>query len=117
MNGVVKRSVATTANRTFYFDSSFNHTGFALNSIQFRPLVTESFYEYDAGGNRTRERTIKNGTTYQDAHTNYDALGRLTQVRDKLYTLSYGYDAVGNRRRAVSSYYDEIKGARLNLST
>ena len=30
VNGIVKRSVATTANRSFYFDSSFNHTGFAL---------------------------------------------------------------------------------------
>ncbi|MCB5191277.1 hypothetical protein LG198_11115, partial [Methylobacillus arboreus] len=34
-NGVVMRTVNTTANRTFYFDSSFNSVGFALNHIFF----------------------------------------------------------------------------------
>ncbi|HEY8086067.1 MAG TPA: hypothetical protein VIE69_10765, partial [Methylophilaceae bacterium] len=34
-NGVVLRSVATTAGRTFYFDSSLYSSGYALNNIQF----------------------------------------------------------------------------------
>ncbi|MBI2308441.1 MAG: LysM peptidoglycan-binding domain-containing protein [Rhodocyclales bacterium] len=108
LNGVVKRTVATTTGRTFYFDSALYTSGFKLNNIEFRRITSDdTFYEYDAAGNRTRERYTKGGVSYQDSTLSFDSLGRMTQVRDNRYTLTYSYDANGNRRRAQSSYYDE----------
>ena len=66
----------------------------------------ETFYAYDAAGNTVQERYTLNGTVHQDANTTYDALGRVTQVQDKEFTLNYGYDSVGNRRFTQTSYTD-----------
>jgi hypothetical protein len=38
-NGVVLRTVATTAGRQFFCDSSFNEVGGVLNDIRFGPLT------------------------------------------------------------------------------
>lgn len=67
---------------------------------------SETYYSYDAAGNTTQERYTENGVIYQDARTTYDALGRVIEVQDNAFTLTYGYDAVGNRRFTKTGYYD-----------
>jgi hypothetical protein len=42
INGVVKRTVTTTANRTFYLDSSFYEKGASVNSVEFLNSVGQS---------------------------------------------------------------------------
>jgi YD repeat-containing protein len=71
-------------------------------------LGTESSYEYDAAGHRTRERfkKISNGEIYQDVRTSYDELGRVSKLVDNRYNQTYSYDAAGNRRRTLSNYFD-----------
>src|SRR5205814_114105 len=42
----------------------------------------ETYMEYDAAGNRTRERHTKNGRIYRDERSSYDELERLKTVKD-----------------------------------
>ncbi|MEZ0604617.1 LysM peptidoglycan-binding domain-containing protein [Paraburkholderia sp. IW21] len=69
-------------------------------------------YEYDNDGNRTYEglQLIAGGTVLSAASITYDALNRVTSITDPLYTVSYEYDAVGNRRRMFADYHDALDG-------
>jgi YD repeat-containing protein len=73
----------------------------------------DTSYDYDAAGNRTRERNTQlskidyvTWETYQDATVQYDALGRITHVNDIHANITYDYDAVGNRRHTNATYDD-----------
>ncbi|RHW16875.1 LysM peptidoglycan-binding domain-containing protein [Sphingomonas gilva] len=81
-------------------------------------------YEYDEGGNRTREKhavtghyyDYYNGTatsytiSHQDAEAEWDALGRMTSYADTgvsgsaPVTVAYEYDLVGNIRHVLADY-------------
>ncbi|MES2536207.1 MAG: LysM peptidoglycan-binding domain-containing protein [Pseudomonadota bacterium] len=81
-------------------------------------MNSEANYEYDANGNRIFEgyssATAQSGGTrtyFQQSIAAYDALNRLTQVTDPRYVIRYEYDAVGNRRRVVSTYNDGVNGS------
>ncbi|MEO6938252.1 MAG: LysM peptidoglycan-binding domain-containing protein [Collimonas sp.] len=69
-----------------------------------------AFYEYDGDGNRTYEsyRSIANAYVYTQAQVEYDALNRVTSIKDLLYSVSYEYDAVGNRRHMAATYHDYV---------
>ncbi|KGB98446.1 LysM peptidoglycan-binding domain-containing protein [Burkholderia cepacia] len=69
---------------------------------------TEALYEYDANGNRTQERFRSIADNYVFARTmvEYDAMNRVTAIRDLKYNVYYEYDAVGNRRRMLAEYHD-----------
>jgi RHS repeat-associated protein len=55
-------------------------------------------YEYDAGGRRTAMKTIVSGTVTETTSYTNDLRNLLvTKVDPSGYTLSYGYDSVGNR--------------------
>ena len=81
----------------------------ALKQISDGYLRSNTQYDYDADGNRSREIFTSDGTVYRDLSNLYDAQGRLVRATDKaagvrlsagnLYELNIGYDAVGNRRR------------------
>lgn len=71
-------------------------------------------YGYDDAGNRNYEmyaRINADGsinTIMQSSNIQYDELNRISRSWDgsKLYDLRYEYDAVGNRRSAISIYWD-----------
>ncbi|MEI9905518.1 MAG: hypothetical protein WDN06_17415 [Asticcacaulis sp.] len=70
----------------------------------------QSFYAYDANGNRTVEGYDRLGTTatyYQNEVITYDALNRVTEIHDDKADITYSYDANGNRRE-VKSVYDNL---------
>ncbi|HEY1399376.1 LysM peptidoglycan-binding domain-containing protein [Roseateles sp.] len=84
-------------------------------------LTEHSFteYAYDDTGNRVREiygallpdnRTIAGGL--RATFVQYDELNRIARAWDetKQYDLRYEYDAVGNRRAAMSTYWDPTSG-------
>ncbi|MGU7783235.1 LysM peptidoglycan-binding domain-containing protein [Burkholderia sp. PU8-34] len=73
-----------------------------------RGTGTEALYEYDANGNRTQERFRSIADNYVFARTvvEYDAMNRVTAIRDLKYNVYYEYDAVGNRRRMLAEYHD-----------
>jgi YD repeat-containing protein len=77
-----------------------------LKQLNDLALNTQTFYQHDAAGNRTREKFIKAGILHLDNRIAYDELNRVTRVADNRYTITYAYDANGNRRKAVSDYYD-----------
>jgi len=54
-------------------------------------------YAYDLAGNHVREKTVQQGTTYQDNFLAYDALNRLRDVADGSVHITIDYDKVGNR--------------------
>jgi YD repeat-containing protein len=64
-------------------------------------------YRYDALGLRVGERTVIDGLTHQDSTITYDELDRLKSVIDLRSTITYSYDARGNRTRVVESYLNE----------
>ncbi len=65
-----------------------------------------SSYVYDIAGRRTREKTFVDSRMHQDQRTEYDAAGRIAKLTDLRYSLTYTYDAQGNRTRTVSTYFD-----------
>ena len=58
----------------------------------------QTWYSFDAAGNRTRERYTQGGVKYKDTYIAYDANNRIVRVDDNRITLRYEYDANGNRR-------------------
>jgi len=84
-----------------------------------RSVIDESYgmkstFEYDDDGNRTRETyssTDANPIYYQNAAITYDAMNRVTKFLDAKATITYKYDAVGNRRNVNSHYHDGVDGS------
>ncbi|WP_343638233.1 LysM peptidoglycan-binding domain-containing protein [Roseateles sp.] len=79
---------------------------------------TISEYGYDNAGNRTVEayfERLPGGAKfarYQSSDIQYDELNRLARVRgtDGTHDLRYEYDAVGNRRAAITTYWNPYSG-------
>jgi YD repeat-containing protein len=71
---------------------------------------TQALYEYDGDGNRTYEsyRSLTGSYVYTQAYVSYDSLNRVTSIKDLLYSVSYEYDAVGNRRHMAATYHDYV---------
>lgn len=76
----------------------------------------QAFYEYDGDGNRTYEsyRSVTGAYVYTQARVLYDALNRVTSISDLLYSVSYEYDAVGNRRHMAATYHDYVQNTKQN---
>ncbi|AMO95601.1 lysM domain protein [Collimonas fungivorans] len=73
-----------------------------------------AFYEYDGDGNRTYEsyRSVTDAYVYTQARVVYDALNRVTSINDLLYSVTYEYDAVGNRRHMAATYHDYVQNTK-----
>ena len=89
-----------------------------LRGIRDLAAHTLSTYEYDAEGNKTFEGYALLGTDNQSvrdfaqqASIQYDELNRVRTITDPRYSISYEYDAVGNRRHMLASYHDGINGS------
>jgi YD repeat-containing protein len=63
-------------------------------------------FGYDTAGRRSREKTVINGRTHQDVAITYDALNRMSTLTDLRYSLTYTYDAQGNRTRTNGTALD-----------
>jgi YD repeat-containing protein len=72
----------------------------------------DTLYEYDAAGNKTHERYALSGAVLQDTHTTFDLANRVSTATDPFFSVSYKYDAVGNRREVVTSFVDANGYAR-----
>ncbi|WP_249605545.1 LysM peptidoglycan-binding domain-containing protein, partial [Chromobacterium sp. IRSSSOUMB001] len=85
-----------------------------LKSLSDHALDSYTLYEYDQDGNKTFEGyTSLNSQSrefYQYADIQYDALGRVTQIKDPKFLITYRYDAVGNRLNVNSVYHDGVNG-------
>jgi len=112
--GLATTQNSTTGQRlTFAYDAAghltriadlANTTQASAAGLQATNRVTD--YGYDIAGRRIREKTVVDGRTHQDERTEYDAAGRISKLTDLRYTLTYTYDAQGNRTRTVSTYFD-----------
>lgn len=93
--------------------TSYNQLGQVL-TIQDVGTTTNTYYQYDAAGNRLTESVIQVRNTHievlQDNHLSYDKLGRLSQVETGRYGLKYLYDNNGNRTMVDSYYVTDIIG-------
>jgi YD repeat-containing protein len=94
-----------------------------IKAIHDKAVGMYTYYEYDKDGNRTFEGYInlKDASNlvggakdyYQYATISYDAMNRMISVVDPKATITYEYDAVGNRRMSKSVYYDAgVNGTR-----
>jgi YD repeat-containing protein len=63
-------------------------------------------YEYDQFGRRVHEKTVLEGLTYQDLQITFDSQNRINTLADLRYSLTYSYDAQGNRTRINATYKD-----------
>ncbi|WP_124553669.1 LysM peptidoglycan-binding domain-containing protein [Methylophilus methylotrophus] len=92
-----------------------------IKAIHDKALGMYTYYEYDKDGNRTFEGyvSLKDAENlaagakdyYQYATIQYDAMNRMISVTDPKASISYEYDAVGNRRMSKSDYYDAVNGS------
>lgn len=105
--GLAAQSISYTYYANGYIQSMVDNT-----------LNTTSEYGYDDAGNRVYEGyfqgigNAKNGA-YQVARITYDELNRMSRIQDTNYfDIRYEYDAVGNRRRVESVYWDGVAGLR-----
>ncbi|MFV1922206.1 MAG: LysM peptidoglycan-binding domain-containing protein [Methylotenera sp.] len=92
-----------------------------IKSIHDKALGMYTYYEYDGSGNKSFEGyvSLKNNddidagfyNNFQQATITYDALNRMTSVADPKASITYTYDAVGNRRSVRSEYRNGVDGA------
>lgn len=103
VNGEVKRTVAITANRTLYFDSSFYDTNFRLDNIRFEPNSAQgTVLAYDAAGNRRQATRYESGVAVAEAYT-YDINNRLVSTnKSGNLTSSRAYDGAGRVTEQVT---------------
>lgn len=103
--------VQQTSNRgqsqTYQYDAAghlikVTDTGTASGAFVGVNRVTE--YTYDAAGRRIRVETTDNGIKHEDTRTQYDALGRISNISGLGYSVNYSYDAAGNRTRIYATY-------------
>ncbi|MDO9218603.1 MAG: hypothetical protein Q7U14_15115, partial [Lacisediminimonas sp.] len=105
--------IAQSSNRGQSLVQEYYANG-ALKRITDKSQKAETYYEIDTAGNRTRERFTKANVMHQDNRITFDNAGRIITVQDNRYTLTYGYDANGNRRFNRASYYD-VAGVRRRI--
>jgi YD repeat-containing protein len=85
---------------------------------------SNTLYDYDADGNRTRETLTDDGVVYRNVTSSYDSQGRLSSATETapgvrpdanttIYTVNVGYDAAGNRRRVWGAI---LKGGSENVN-
>ncbi|WP_209725729.1 MULTISPECIES: LysM peptidoglycan-binding domain-containing protein [Asticcacaulis] len=79
-----------------------------LGSVTDTATGIKSVFGYDRNGNRIIEGYSRTGAvgTYQNSYIIYDALNRVTEIRDANANVKFAYDANGNRRRVLTTYID-----------
>jgi YD repeat-containing protein len=103
LDGTVKTETAINGiNIAYAYDEGGN-----LITITDTGVSRTTDYAYDSAGRRTRERTINFGITMEDLTIGYDALDRVSTLSDVRYSLTYNYDAQGNRTRTLATYVDQ----------
>ncbi len=78
-----------------------------IGSVTDTATGIKAVYAYDKNGNRTVEGYYRTGATagtYQNSVISYDALNRVTEIRDANADITYAYDANGNRREVKTTY-------------
>lgn len=118
--GWLRRQTGTTAatgvnqrnNQEIIYE--YYQNGF-LKSVSDLGISSFATFQYDRRGNRTVEAYSQTPITsgsqalhpYQLATAKYDALNRLISVEEAgKFSITYTYDAVGNRRSVTSRYWD-----------
>ena len=118
--GWLKTQVGTTHDASGRVDQNITYDYYAngyLKSISDTAINSYARFQYDKNGNRTIEAYSQIPITagqpsmdqypYQIATATYDELNRLKSVTDPgKFTITYQYDAVGNRRSVDSLYTD-----------
>ncbi|EJP4175445.1 LysM peptidoglycan-binding domain-containing protein [Vibrio vulnificus] len=111
----VKGQEVLTVRQSFtYFENGLLCSRTTTFPTTDRKPVRETF-EYDANGrmtsNRQFESTDEAASAISETYVTYDDLGRIKSVsasgmHDARYdsTITYGYDAVGNRRKVVTQF-------------
>lgn len=91
-------------------DLRYTFTGANLTRIEDAATKLTTNYTYDANGNRLSERQQYTGAAadappgLQNNTLRYDAQNRLIGIKDDAYTLTYEYDANGNRTKITTQY-------------
>jgi YD repeat-containing protein len=83
-----------------------------LTQVNDLAINQQTTFGYNALGQHVLERTVQNGTVYQDNHLAYDTLGRLADVNDGRYHLAFAYDGMGNRVHETVSFVNNSGTAR-----
>lgn len=86
-------------NQDFIYDTAGH-----LVEINDLALDRRSLYDYDAAGRVVRTRTLQGTVEHEDTRTTYDALGRVAHMSGYGFSITYSYDAVGNRTRIEATY-------------
>jgi YD repeat-containing protein len=82
-----------------------------LASVTDNTLKMKSTYEYDNDGNRTVETANSIAASpvyYENEVITYDAMDRVTEIKDPEADITYSYDAQGNRREVKTVYTDGV---------
>src|SRR6202007_2921098 len=116
-NGLVQtmlqQAIAQAANQNIVY----TYDGNRLIEINDKALDQQTYYGYDLAGNVISEKEVVNsglaiGTgkttkVVQDNHTSYDVMGRVQNIEDSRYDVTYGYDGNGNRIHVETQYIDD----------
>lgn len=111
--GLIENLTSTFGqNITYGYDGAGHLTSIVENSSSYTPTGMDTVfgvhrnteYEYDKFGRRFRERLVIDGVEHQNATSTYDALNRLKSVSDLRSSVSYSYDAAGNRTHIHAEY-------------
>lgn len=80
-----------------------------LVGIEDHALNQVSFYDYNAAGQRVREKMVQDGVTYQDQTIGYDTLGRqaLIDAFNGVHVMTT-FDKVGNKLQQHTTYTTQL---------
>ena len=92
-------------NQTYSYDTA-NH----LVQINDTGVNSTTTYSYDTAGRIERQQTSDGGLLAEDTSTQYDAMGRISNISGLGYSVSYSYDAAGNRTN-INAYYTIATGS------
>jgi YD repeat-containing protein len=88
-----------TANHLIKIDDGTTGTG-GVNSL--------TYYYYDTAGRVERLQTFDGGLMAEDTRTQYDALGRVSNLSGVGFSVSYSYDGAGNRTHILADYSTSV---------
>lgn len=119
---LLKKEVRDPSGKILISDTkTYNIQGKIVQDVHFDAtdkVTTQTDFVYDAAGNLTRDKTLRNNVVFAETKHEYDATGKLIQKtrlngKEQIdYNFTYEYDASGNMTKENYFYNNQVISVR-----